>query len=248
MKGEMNLSETKCKNDYVRGLKDGLPIAIGYVPISMACGISASSAGITFFVSQLMSLLIYSGSGQATAINLFAGGEASILMYGITLFVMNCRYMLFSMSLAQRIDPSMSLFQKMLVGAFNTDEIFGVAIREKGDISAKYFLGVATLPYIGFLIGSVLGSISAGLLPDSVVSAMGIMLFALFIAIIVPPAKESRNILWVVLMALGLSVILECRPVVTKHLTSGWIIIICAIVTSLVCAICFPVEDEGEEV
>ena len=241
------MSETKTRNDYIRGLKDGLPIGVGYIPISIACGISASSAGIPFFISQLLCMLIYSGSGQATAINLFAGGETSILMYGLTLFVMNCRYMLFSMSLAQRLDPSTGMLHKILVGAFNTDEIFGVAIKEKGDISAKYFLGVATLPYIGFLSGNIMGSLCADLLPASVSSAMGIMLFALFIAIIVPPAKESRNILWVVLIALGLSVILECIPVVTKHLTSGWIIIICAIVTSLICAACFPVKEEREE-
>ncbi len=240
------MNKTKSLSDYARGLKDGIPIGIGYIPFSMACGIAASKAGIHFWISQLLALVIYSGSGQATAIKLFESGETSILMYALTLFVMNCRYMLFSISLSQRLDPSMSMLQKIIVGSLNTDEVFAVAVREKGYITSKYFLGVATIPYICFALGNVLGSCANDLLPHSVSSALGIMLFAMFIALIVPAAKESKPVLNVVLIAFVLSVILECIPVITKHLSSSWIIIICAIVTSLIGAWLFPVSEEKE--
>ncbi len=241
------MDKTKNSNDYVRGLKDGIPIGIGYIPLTIACGIAASKAGLNFFISQLLAVMIYSGSGQATAIKLFESGETSILMYALTLFVMNCRYMLFSISLSQRLHPSTSMLQKIIVGFFNTDEVFAVAVREKGYITSKYFLGVATIPYICFAVGNVLGFCANDLLPHSVSSALGIMLFAMFIALIVPAAKESKPVLNVVLIAFVLSVILECIPVITKHLTSGWIIIICAIVTSLIGAWLFPVSEEEKE-
>lgn len=237
----------KVKSDYLRGVKDGVPIGLGYLPISLACGVAASKAGISFLVSEMMSFLIYSGSGQAAAINLFKGGETVVFMYALTLFVMNCRYLLFSISLSQRLDPSMSTFERMIVGIFNTDEVFGVVMREKGYISTKYFLGVATVPYICFVVGNALSSFATTLLPDSVSSALGIVIHAMFIALIVPPAKESKKVLTVVLIALATSVILECVPAITSHLSSGWIIIICAIVTASLGAVIFPVEDKEED-
>ena len=237
----------KVKNDFIRGLKDGIPVALGYIPIALACGVATSKAGISPILSQMMSFLIYSGSGQAAVVNLFKGGEKVIFMYALTLFVMNCRYLLLSMSLTQKLNPSMSTIERIIVGTFNTDEVFGVVMREKGYISTKYFLGVATLPYICFSLGNALGSFTTNLLPDSVSSALGIIIHAMFIALIVPPAKESKKVLTVVITALLMSIILECIPVITRYLSSGWIIIICAIVTASVGAIIFPVEEEEGE-
>ena len=235
------------KSDYLRGLKDGIPIGLGYLPVSMACGVASSKAGLGVLISQLISMFIYSGSGQATVTNLFAGGETSLLIYAIALFVMNCRYMLFSISLSQRIHPSTNFFERLIIGAFNTDEVFGVAIKEKGYITAKYFFGVATIPYICFFSGNLIGSFATDVLPQSVSSALGIMIDAMFIALIVPNAKESKPILSVVLIALGISAVLECIPMIKMHLTSGWIVIICAVLTSLIGAVLFPIQTGEEE-
>ena len=244
----MNKTSTlKTESSFLKGLKDGIPVALGYIPISLACGIATSKAGLSFFMSQFMSMLIYSGAGQAAATNLIRGGETAIVMYALTLFVTNCRYILLSMSLAQRLDPSMNSLQRTMIGIFNTDEVFGVAMKEKGDIKASYFFGLATLPYIAFAFGNALGSFTTDLLPASLSSALGIMIYAMFIAIIIPPAKESRPILIVLLMALALSVILECIPAVTRNLTPGWIIIICAVTTASICAVIFPVEYEEKK-
>lgn len=246
-KGVHRMNKSSIQNDYIRGLKDGMPVALGYLPVSMASGIVVSKVGIGPLISQLMAVLIYSSSGQAAAAQLFEGGETSILMYMLTLFVINCRYMLFAISLSQRFDPSMKLREKAFAGWLNTDEIFGVVIREKGYISGKYFFGVATLPYISFFIGNLLGSFTTEILPKDISSVVNFMIFAMFVSIIVPSAKKSRPIFAVVLIALAISVVLECIPVVTKHLTPGWIIIICALVTSLIGAALFPIPEEKEE-
>lgn len=246
----MNLNKTsniKTESSFFKGLKDGVPVALGYIPIALACGIATSKVGLSFFLSQFMSMLIYSGAGQAAATNLIRGGETAIIMYALTIFVTNCRYILLSMSLAQKLDPSMNSLQRTLIGIFNTDEVFGVAMKEKGDIKASYFFGLTTLPYIAFAFGNALGSFTTDLLPHSLSSALGIMIYAMFIAIIIPPAKESKPILIVLLMALALSIVLECIPAVTQNLTPGWIIIICAVVTASVCAILFPVESAEEK-
>ena len=240
-------STIKTENHFMKGLKDGIPVALGYLPISLACGIATSKAGLSFFLSQLMSMLVYSGAGQLAGTNLVKGGETVIFMYALTVFVANCRYILLSMSLAQKIDPSANLLQRALIGAFNTDEVFGVVMKEKGDIKASYFFGVATLPYIAFAVGNALGSFTTDLLPASLSSALGIMVYAMFIAIIIPPARESKPILIVLLVALALSIVLECIPVVKSHLTPGWIIIICAVVTASICAVLFPVESSEEK-
>lgn len=234
------------KSNYIRGLKNGIPIGLGYIPTSMACGIAATKAGLGFGLSEIMGSLMYTSSGQAAALNLLNGGETSIIMYVITLFVMNCRYILFSMTIAQKFDNSVGTLQRVGFGLFNTDEVFGMAMKEKGQLSASYLFGLATAPYIGFVLGNTLGACFTNLLPASITSALGIMLYAMFIAIIVPPAKESKPVLIVVLIALILSFVLECIPFIKANLTSGWTIIICAVITSLIGAAAFPVEEAEE--
>ncbi len=231
----------------MKGFKDGIPIGLGYIPASIACGFAAVQSGMGAWMAQFMSMAIYTASGQMAALNLFSGGETSALMYALTLLVMNCRYILFSITIAQKFDKSMGTLQRLGFGLLNTDEIFGVAMQQKGKLGPAYLFGLATVPYLGFVIGNALGCFTTGLLPAPVSAALGIVVFAMFISIIVPPAKKSKPVLVVILMALGMSVILECIPVVKAHLTAGWIIIICAVVTSLVGAVLFPVEEKEEE-
>lgn len=233
---------------FMKGFKDGMPIALGYIPITIACAIMAIKAGLSMGVSELLGSALYSSTGQKAAIDLLKGGETSIIMYMITLFVINCRYVLFSISIAQRFEKDMKPWQKILFGILNTDEIFGFAMKEKGALSPSYLIGLGTSPYIGFFIGTTIGSLVTDLLPVSVSSALGIILFAMFIAIIVPAAKESKSIRFVVFIALVLSVVMECIPAIKAYLDASWIIIICAIVSSLVGAWLFPIKEEGEDI
>ena len=231
------------RGEYRRGLKEGIPAGFGYLPVSMACGVASCKAGIAFGMSQFMSIMMYTASGQAAAINLLVGGETAIFMFALTLFVMNCRYLLLSLSIAQRFDSSM----RILFGLFNTDETFGIAMKNKGKLNFSYLIGLVIPPYIGFLIGNAAGCLLNDILPKSISSALGIVLFAMFIGIIVPPARDSKPVLAVTIIALTISFVLECIPFIKQHFTAGWIIIICAIITSLVGAILFPVEDKDSE-
>ena len=239
-----NTSPQTAPRGFMRGFKDGIPVALGYIPIALACAISAIQAGLSVGVSELLGAMVFTGSGQQAAINLLKGGTTAIWLYALTIFVVNCRYILFAISIAQRFDPKMKTWQRVLFGVLNTDEIFGVAMKEKGTLEPSYLLGLGTSPYLGFLLGTTLGAVATDLLPVAIRPALGIMLYAMFIAIIVPSAKKSRPVLAVVCIALLLSFIMECIPAIKAVLDSSWIIIICAIVTSLIGAFLFPIKDQ----
>lgn len=233
---------------YKKGLMAGLPICLGYLPISFAFGITAAKMGLAVWISEFMSALIYTGAGQMSALNLIKGGEELAITFALTMFVVNCRYILLSLSLSQKLDRSMNTFQRLIFSFFNTDEIFAVAMQENGYLKAPYLFGIATLPYIGWITGSALGILFTDLLPASLSSALGMLIFGMYIAIIVPPAKKSKPITFVILNAIIISVLLECNPIVRSYLSPAWIIIICAVVTSVIGSIFFPIETvkEGE--
>lgn len=234
------------KKEFLRGLKDGYPIGLGYIPVSMAVGIGGIKCGMPFNLLEILSMLIYSGTGQLTAQNLYAAGETAVLMYAITLFIINCRYILFSISMAQKFGKSMGTLQRIIYGFFNTDEIYAIAMKQRGDLEAPYLFGLATIPYIGFLVGNTLGAVFTNLLPPSISSALNIMLYAMLIAMIVPPAKRSKPMFIVTLIALALSYVMECTGV-KAYIQPGLIIVICAVVTALIGAVLFPVEEDEEE-
>lgn len=241
-----NTAKLAKRGEFMKGLKDGLPIGLGYLPISLACGIMAAKVGIPFKFAELLSLLIYSGSGQAAAQTLYGAAETSILMYALTIFVMNCRYILFSISIAQRFDKSMGTLQRIIFGFFNTDEIYVVAMKQQGELSAPYLFGISVCPYLGFLIGNTAGVLFTNFLPEPVTSALGIMIYAMFIALIIPPAKHSKPVAIVTSIALAISFILECIPTIKAHMGPGITVIICAVVTATIGAIAFPVKQDEE--
>ncbi|MBO5783896.1 MAG: AzlC family ABC transporter permease, partial [Clostridia bacterium] len=121
----------------------------------------------------------------------------------------------------------------------NTDEIFAVAMQQKGFVNTRYTLGLATLPYLGWATGTLLGAIATGLLPDSVSSALGVAIYGMFIAIIVPPAKKDKA----VLVTVGLAIALSCALRYLTDLSSGWVIILCAVVAAGATALLFPVKE-----
>lgn len=244
----MNQNLKTVESEFKRGLKGGISISLGYFPIAFALGVAATKSGFSMWISELFSALLFTASGESAFLNLIKGGETAIFTYALTIFVINCRYILLSLSLSQRLDPKMNVFERMLFGFFNTDEIFAIAVKEPGKIKAPYLFGMATFPYLSWVVGSAIGWSFTDLMPASVSSAMGILLYAMFICIIVPPAKTSVPIMSVVGISIVLSLILECIPVIRLSLSSGWIMIICAVIASLVGAIFFPVKDEEEEI
>lgn len=227
---------------FMKGLKAGIPIGIGYVPVSVAVSVMASKMGLAFLPWQMMNWLVYSGSGESVILNLISGGETALLMYILAFSIVNCRHILLSLSLAQKTDKNMSFLQRVVFVIFNTDETFAVSMQQKGALRAPYLFGIVVVPYIGWCFGAFAGFVFNSMLPASVKSAFGIMLYSMFLALIVPPMKKSRQISIVVILAASMSILLECVPIV--KLTSGQVMMICTIVTCLIGAIFFPVEQE----
>ncbi|MDR2073943.1 MAG: AzlC family ABC transporter permease [Oscillospiraceae bacterium] len=233
---------------FKKGIMDGVPIGLGYLPLGIALGISAQKCGLALWIWSLMSGLLISGSAQAAVLNLFASGEVAIIAYVVTFFIVNSRYLLLSLSMVQRLDPNMSTLERLVFGFFNTDEIYAVAMRQPGKIKASYLFGIAIPPFASYMIAIVVGFLATELMPASVSSAFGITLYAMFLALVVPPMRGSRPVTVVVLCAVALNLICEAIPQIKATLTPGYTMMICAVVTAVIGACMYPLEksENGE--
>jgi predicted branched-subunit amino acid permease len=229
---------------FKKGFNDGIPIGLGYVPLGVGIGIGAINAGMHPGIFELMTAIVYSGTAQVAIMSLFQSGETLLLTYLIAFFVINCRYILLSISMSQKLDPKMSTLSKMVFAPFNTDEVFAVVMQQPGFLQAPYLFGIVIPPYLSMLFGTALGLIFTNFLPASVSSAFGIMLYAMLLALIIPPMRKSKPIIIIVLLAAGINILLECNPFIRQFLSPGWIMIICAIIVAFLGAIFFPVNDE----
>ena len=231
-----------------KGLRDGLPICLGYLSVSFAFGMMAVEGGLPVWAAVLISMTNLTSSGQFAGTALIFAG--SYLEIGITTFVINIRYMLMSLSLSQKVDPNMSALSRSILSFGNTDEVFAVAMQQQGKIPSRYLSGLILTPYCGWTLGTFLGAACTGILPLSVRSALGIAIYGMFIAIIIPPSRHSRAVLVTVLLSTAISCLFAFTPGF-EQLSSGWVIIICAILAAGYAAFRFPVDveplEEGEK-
>ncbi|MFZ2540082.1 MAG: AzlC family ABC transporter permease [Oscillospiraceae bacterium] len=234
------------KTNYIRGIKDGIPICLGYVPIAFAFGMLASQSGFPIWISTLISLTCLSSTGQFAGLSIILASGGYIEL-AITIFVINIRYMLMSFALSQRLDEKMTTMKRCLVAFGNTDEVFAVAMQQKGVLKASYMAGLITLPIMGWVGGTIFGATATSLLPLSVQSALGITIYAMFVAIIIPPAKKARPVLITVIIAATVSCLFKYLPILA-NLSKGWVIIIVAVVAAGYCAYRFPIDEETVEV
>lgn len=232
-------------NHYLTGVKDGLPIGLGYLSVSFAFGIIAFQCGLNVFQSVLISFTNLTSAGQFAGVNILAVG-GSLLELAFTTFIINIRYMLMSFSLSQKIEENTSWYQRAILSFGITDEIFAVASQRKIDFNFSYFMGLMTLPILGWSLGTFLGAYSGNIFPQSIQNALGIMLYAMFIAIIVTPAKASKPIAIVTLTAVAISCLFYYTPGL-KELSVGWVVIIAALVSSGIGAVCFPLKGGTED-
>ena len=233
------------EKDFVYGLKRGFPIALGYIPVSFTFGLMAVSGGISPLMAVLISLTNLTSAGQFAGTNLIIE-SAGLIEITLTTFVINIRYMLMSLSLSQKIDPEISLFKRLIFGFGITDETFSLASMEKGKLSYSYMLGLITGPIIGWSLGTTLGAFTSSALPESISGAMGIALYAMFIAIIIPPAKKSRSILMIILISICINMALKYIPLFS-FISSGFRIITATILGAGIGAFFWPLEDEKKE-
>lgn len=230
------------KQEFLRGLKDGLPIGLGYAPVAFTFGFIAVSGGLPVWLACLISFTNLTSAGQFAGTNLILAG-GGYMEVALTTFVINIRYMLMSLALSQRIEEKMGTLKRMLFGFAVTDEIFVMASLKKGTLRASYLFGLIILPIVGWNLGTVLGGCVSNLLPVSLQNAMGIALYGMFIALIVPASRDSVHVFAIVVIAVLVNCILKYAPLFS-FISSGFRIIIATVLGAGIGAALFPKADE----
>lgn len=231
-------------NSLRKGLQDGMPIALGYVSVSFTFGMMAVSGGLTWWEALLISLTNLTSAGQFAGLDIMLA-MGSMIEMAMAEFIINIRYALMSVSLSQKADDSICGIYRWLLGFGITDEIFAIAASQKRSFGRRYFFGLMLLPILGWSLGTVLGAVSGNLLPQSVCDALGIAIYGMFLAVIIPSARQDSGIFKVILMAVVFSCCFHYLPVLHK-VSSGFVIIICAVTASAIGALLFPVKQQEE--
>lgn len=232
--------------NYIYGLKKGFPIFLGYLPVSFTFGFMAVSGGLPVWMAVFISVTNLTSAGQFAGTNLIFA-QAGYLEIALTTFVINLRYSLMSLSLSQKINRKIPIWKRLIVSFGITDETFVVASMESGILSAGFLLGLITLPFIGWTLGTFLGGSISTLLPLTLQNAMGIGLYAMFIALIIPASREKKEVCIVVLLAVVFACILKYTPVLCR-ISSGFRVITATILAAGIGAFLFPKEEEEEQV
>ena len=231
-------------NSFKKGLKDGVPIALGYLSVSFTFGMMAVAGGLPVSLAVAISMTNLTSAGQFAGLSLMLTGGGCFEM-ALTQLVINLRYALMSVSLSQKFHKSVSLLDRFLIAFGNTDEIFAVASGQKTEVGKKYMYGLILMPYLGWSLGTLLGAAASAVLPEAVRSALGIAIYGMFLAIFIPPMKKDKAVAVVVLTAAALSCLFFYVPVL-KSVSSGFVIIICAVVAATLGALIKPVSDKDE--
>lgn len=232
------------KEKFLKGIKDGIPIGLGYLSVSFAFGIFGVESGLTIWQTLLISMLNVTSAGQLAGVPIITGGGTLIEM-AVSQLVINARYALMSVSLSQKLSKSVSLADRFLISFVNTDEVFAVASGKKGLVGKSYLYGLITTPYFGWSLGTLIGAAAGNILPASVISALGIAIYGMFVAIVMPVVKENNKTLTCVITAIMLSCLFYYIPYL-KQIPSGFTIIICAVLASVLFAVIAPIEQEEE--
>ncbi len=228
---------------FSNGIRDGIPIGLGYLAVSFAFGIFAvSRLGLTWLQALLISMFNLTSAGQLAGAPIIAS-FGSLAELASTQLVINMRYSLMSVSLSQKLGKNVRFTDRFWIAFCNTDEIFAVSASKQGTVGRHYMAGLALTPYFGWSIGTLIGAAAGNILPVLVVSALGIAIYGMFIAIVVPPCKESKATLSCVIFAIALSCLFKYTPYLNK-ISSGFVIIICAVIASSLLAIIAPIKKE----
>lgn len=231
---------------YRHGMRDGIPIALGYFAVAFTLGIAARNAGMNAWQGFLASALCTASAGEYAGFVVIAAGAPYLEMVIVTL-VTNARYLLMSCALGQRFAPEMSMRHRLLMGFTITDELFGIAIARPGMVNPWYSYGAVSLTLPAWAIGTACGVLAGNALPGRVVSALSVALYGMFIAIIVPPAKKNRVVAVLVAVSFAASFLLRKLPLFAE-MTDGSITILLTVVIAAVAAVFFPVADESDGV
>lgn len=234
------------KQRFLKGIKDGIPICLGYFSVSMAFGLASVLKGLPVIATVLMSLSNVTSAGQFAGVGILAAGGTFVEL-AITTLIINIRYFLMSLSVSQKASPSMSLAARFAVSFGITDEIFAVSVQQKEELTGDYMAGLILTPVIGWTLGTLTGAVATSVMPAILTSAMGVALYGMFIAIVVPPARESKPVMFTIFLAVLMSFLFTYVPYINK-LSGGWSIIIITVIVSAISATLFPIEQAKGEV
>ena len=229
-------------NEYRCGLQRGLGVGLGYFSVSFGFGAMAATQGIRALDAALISLTNLTSAGQFAGLTLIVAA-ATLWEMVLTQLVINSRYALMSLALGQKLGQEVGLVPRLLISFFNTDEIFALAMSREVPLTLPWMLGLGSLPMLGWTGGTLLGALAGSVLPLSVRTALGVMLYGMFIAIVVPPARKERPVLAVVILAMVLSCLFAWVPGLAS-VSPGISIVICTVTAAAVCAWLFPVREE----
>ena len=225
-------------------MKAGIPVCIGYFSVSFGFGAMAITQGLSVFQAILISASNLTSAGQFAGLTVIASGAVMIEMI-LTQLVINSRYALMSVALGQRFGTRTKTGGRLFAAFFNTDEIFALGMARKEPLTVSFFVGAGTVAWIGWTAGTAMGAIAGSLLPVSVRTALGVMLYGMFIAIVIPQARQEKSIFVCMVIALIFSCLFTWIPYLNQ-ISSGLSIVICTVAAAALCAVLFPVKEEEE--
>lgn len=229
---------------FVRGMRDGIPICLGYFAVSFALGIAGRGVGMNAVQAFVMSLTMVASAGQFAAITLIGAGAGIIEMITTTV-VVNLRYLLMSCSLTQKLSPETKLLHRLALSYCMTDEIFGLSISVDGFLRPVYTYGITMISVSGWCLGTVLGVVAGNILPALVTNALGVAMYGMFLAIIIPPAKENHFLGALVAVSMAASGLFSVLPYL-RAISSGFRVIILTILIAGIAAVIHPIEEPGD--
>ncbi len=230
------------QHNYIRGMRQGIPVGLGYFVVSFTIGIAARKANLTPVQAAVMSFTNNTSAGQFASFALIASG-APYLEMAISQAVINLRYCLMSCALSQKLDEGLPFYHRLFVAFGVTDEIFGLSISQKGKLDPWYTYGVMSVAVPGWSLGTLAGVLSTGVLPQTFLNAMNMALYGMFIAIFMPAAREDKKLLPVIAVAMALSALVHMAPVF-GFISSGMKIIVLTLAISGAAAVLIPVPEE----
>lgn len=230
------------KEEYTLGIRRGLPVGLGYFSVSFGFGAMAVSKGLSVAQATLISASNLTSAGQFAGLTTIVENSGLWMMI-LTQLIINSRYALMSLALSQKMGQQIGLLPRLPIAFFNTDEVFALAMAREHTLTVPFLYGLGLLPMAGWVSGTLFGALAGSILPLSIRTALGVMLYGMFIAIIIPPAKKERPVALAALLALILSSLFAWVPAL-QNAPKGTPIVICTVAAAALCAWLFPVEEE----
>ena len=230
---------------FKKGIVAGIPIALGYFAVAFTFGMMAVQGGLSIGQSVLISLTNVTSAGQFAGLDIILA-QGTLWEMALTQLIINLRYCLMSLAISQKLDKRFKFFHRFFIAFGMTDEIFGVSAASPGKSSPFFHYGAMLVAIPGWTIGTLVGAVAGSVLPAMIISALNVAIYGMFLAIIIPPAKKNKTLIWVIVLAMALSAAFHYIPGLNK-ISSGFVIIIVTVIVAALASILRPIKDEPEK-